>query len=92
MFMVIIGSASLASIIFTSPERPITTVISEPSSSVVFTVFIPSNSALPPNLANNVDSEAIPDAAPPVWKVRRVSCVPGSPIDWAAITPTASPF
>ena len=30
-------------------------------------------------------------AMPPVWKVRMVSCVPGSPIDWAAITPTASP-
>src|SRR5213078_589005 len=29
-------------------------------------------------------------AAPPMWKVRIVSCVPGSPIDWAAITPTAS--
>ena len=28
---------------------------------------------------------------PPVWNVRIVSCVPGSPIDWAAITPTASP-
>ena len=30
-------------------------------------------------------------ATPPVWKVRMVSCVPGSPIDWAAMTPTASP-
>ena len=30
-------------------------------------------------------------AMPPVWKVRMVSCVPGSPIDWAAMTPTASP-
>ena len=30
-------------------------------------------------------------AMPPVWKVRIVSCVPGSPIDWAAMTPTASP-
>ena len=30
-------------------------------------------------------------ATPPVWKVRIVSCVPGSPIDWAAMTPTASP-
>ena len=30
-------------------------------------------------------------ATPPVWKVLIVSCVPGSPIDWAAITPTASP-
>ena len=30
-------------------------------------------------------------AAPPMWKVRIVSCVPGSPIDCAAMTPTASP-
>ena len=29
------------------------------------------------------------DAA--VWNVRMVSCVPGSPMDWAAMTPTASP-
>ena len=28
---------------------------------------------------------------PPVWNVRMVSWVPGSPMDWAAITPTASP-
>ena len=31
-------------------------------------------------------------ATPPVWKVRIVSCVPGSPIDWAAMIPTASPM
>ena len=31
-------------------------------------------------------------ATPPVWKVLIVSCVPGSPIDWAAIIPTASPI
>ena len=31
------------------------------------------------------------EAAPPMWNVRIVSCVPGSPIDWAAMTPTASP-
>ena len=31
-------------------------------------------------------------AAPPIWKVRMVSWVPGSPIDWAAMTPTASPI
>ena len=31
-------------------------------------------------------------AIPPVWKVRMVSCVPGSPMDWAAMTPTASPI
>src|SRR3546814_19109577 len=29
--------------------------------------------------------------APPMWKVRIVSWVPGSPIDCAAMTPTASP-
>jgi hypothetical protein len=32
------------------------------------------------------------DATPPVWNVRIVSCVPGSPIDWAAMMPTASPM
>ena len=30
-------------------------------------------------------------AMPPVWNVRMVSWVPGSPIDWAAMMPTASP-
>ena len=30
-----------------------------------------------------------PATPPPVWKVRVVSCVPGSPIDWAAMMPTA---
>ena len=32
------------------------------------------------------------EATPPVWNVRIVSCVPGSPIDWAAMIPTASPM
>jgi hypothetical protein len=32
------------------------------------------------------------EAAPPMWNVRIVSCVPGSPIDCAAMTPTASPM
>ena len=41
---------------------------------------------------NNLDSVAMLEAVPPTWKVRNVSCVPGSPIDCAAITPTASPF
>jgi hypothetical protein len=31
-------------------------------------------------------------ATPPVWKVRMVSWVPGSPMDWAAMMPTASPM
>ena len=30
-------------------------------------------------------------AVPPMWNVRIVSCVPGSPMDWAAMMPTASP-
>ena len=36
-------------------------------------------------------SETLP-AVPPWWKVLSVNCVPGSPIDCAAITPTASPM
>ena len=28
---------------------------------------------------------------PPIWKVRIVSCVPGSPMLWAAMMPTAMP-
>ncbi|SIM41602.1 Uncharacterised protein [Mycobacteroides abscessus subsp. abscessus] len=32
------------------------------------------------------------EATPPVWKVRMVSWVPGSPMDCAAIMPTASPM
>ena len=31
-------------------------------------------------------------AMPPVWNVRMVSCVPGSPMDCAATWPTASPI
>ena len=31
-------------------------------------------------------------ATPPVWKVRIVSWVPGSPMLWAAMIPTASPI
>ena len=31
------------------------------------------------------------EAAPPMWNVRIVSCVPGSPMLWAAMMPTAIP-
>ena len=41
--------------------------------------------------AGQTAGDVLPPAMPPVWKVRIVSCVPGSPIDWAAMTPTASP-
>ena len=30
-------------------------------------------------------------AVPPMWKVRIVNCVPGSPMLWAAMMPTAMP-
>ena len=46
---------------------------------------------VPADLLSSCDAAAVRDAAPPMWKVRIVSWVPGSPIDCAAITPTASP-
>ena len=42
--------------------------------------------------ASTLDCSAPRWAAPPMWKVRMVSCVPGSPMDCAAMTPTASPI
>ena len=44
------------------------------------------------NAASTEDCSAPRCAAPPIWKVRIVSWVPGSPIDCAAMTPTASPI
>ena len=38
-----------------------------------------------------MDCSARRMAVPPMWNVRSVSCVPGSPMDCAAMTPTASP-
>ena len=49
-------------------------------------------SILPLYLIVMFESAAVLDAVPPTWKVLSVSCVPGSPIDCAAITPTASPL
>src|SRR3982750_4723132 len=45
----------------------------------------------PEDLASTLDATAARDAAPPMWKVRIVSCVPGSPIDCGATPPPASP-
>ncbi len=45
----------------------------------------------PSLLASSLDRSAPLIAMPPTWNVLMVSCVPGSPIDWAAIMPTASP-
>ena len=41
--------------------------------------------------AGQTAGDVLAPAMPPVWKVRMVSWVPGSPMDWAAMTPTASP-
>ena len=46
---------------------------------------------LPACRASSVFCSDTREAVPPMWNVRIVSCVPGSPIDWAAMTPTASP-
>ena len=59
---------------------------------MVSTVRKPSNWIVPSNLACKADSTEEEPATPPTWKVRNVNCVPGSPIDCAAIIPTASPF
>jgi hypothetical protein len=45
--------------------------------------------APPPFLASCVDWSVTRDAVPPMWNGRIVSRVPGSPIDCAAMTPTA---
>jgi len=45
----------------------------------------------PTRLATTSDSSTERLAVPPMWKVRMVSWVPGSPIDWAAMMPTARP-
>ena len=46
---------------------------------------------VPADFDSICEAAAVRDAAPPMWNVRIVSCVPGSPIDCAAMTPTASP-
>ena len=50
------------------------------------------STTLPGKLVSILSSAEVPDAAPPIWKVLMVSCVPGSPIDCAATIPTDSPI
>ena len=47
---------------------------------------------IPFDLLSTWLTDAARDTAPPIWNVRMVNWVPGSPIDCAAITPTASPI
>ena len=54
-------------------------------------MLMPTNLTLPSRLALTSFSSTPRVATPPMWKVRIVSWVPGSPIDWAAMMPTAMP-
>ena len=59
----------------------ITIVLLLPSLSFTLTVFKSSISAIPSNFdIREFSSEMFP-ATPPTWKVLKVNCVPGSPID-----------
>src|SRR5271170_4925330 len=49
------------------------------------TALIPMNFAKPSDFASWVDCSLTRVAAPPMWNVRMVSCVPGSPIDCVGI-------
>ena len=80
------------SIIFISDVLEITIEELFPSESLPFTTLRSSILAIPLNFASNLFSSDMFPATPPTWKVLKVNWVPGSPIDWAAITPTASPF
>ena len=63
--------------------------ITSPSAAVT---VLPGESFSTPSLAASKNDCSATWAVPPMWKVRMVSWVPGSPIDWAAMTPTASPM
>ena len=75
-----------------SPERPTTMVLTVPSVPLWSMVRNSSNSIRPATFALMSELSAMFEAVPPTWNVRSVSCVPGSPMDCAAITPTASPI
>ena len=76
----------------TSQDLLITTSSFSPALLVVSTALISSKVTNPSYLARILASTAMLEAVPPTWKVLSVSCVPGSPIDCAAMTPTASPI
>ena len=65
--------------------------IATTSPSEFLAMFLLLNLILPSKFDSMNDCSEI-CAAPPMWKVRMVSWVPGSPIDCAAMTPTASPM
>ena len=81
-------AARVSSMMATEPERFMATR----SPSLLATVLRLMKRTVPVFLASRRDCSATRDAGPPMWKVRMVSCVPGSPMDCAAMTPTASPI
>jgi len=80
------------SVILISAVLEITISTSFPSLSLPTTVRKSSIETSPSNFAINLFSSEILPATPPTWNVLSVNWVPGSPIDCAAITPTASQF
>ena len=81
------SSRPLGSRIWISPLRD--RAIFLPSS--LTTRLMPTYLTLPSRLALSSFSSTPRVATPPMWKVRMVSWVPGSPIDCAAMIPTAMP-
>ena len=81
-------SRPLASRTANSPDRETATWV--PSARATRRTFW--SRTVPPTLTEMLSAVASREAAPPMWNVRMVSCVPGSPIDWAATTPTDSPW
>jgi hypothetical protein len=85
-----------------APRRPASVMTTVRALSVSSIETVPSTSAIfarPFGLraSNSSTTRGRPcvmsaPATPPVWNVRIVSCVPGSPIDCAAMMPTASPI
>ena len=55
------------------------------------TTFRRVNLTMPGRLARISFSSTARAAVPPMWNVRMVNCVPGSPMLWAAMIPTAIP-
>ena len=92
MLVVITVIPVFSSEIFNSAERPTTINLVEPSEFFFSIVLNSSISNLPFAFAFKSEISVVFDAVPPTWKVRNVNCVPGSPIDCAATTPTASPI
>ena len=74
-----------------SPLRLSVTNASFPSSSITATWLHSRSSTMPVVLARYSLSAMVRVPMPPVWNVRMVSCVPGSPMDCAAMMPTAMP-